>query len=121
MNFNDYKRNLGGVKTNGQRHLVEAQDIIEHTWYDDPASTVAYLYSYEYDDEPDKNVGMHPECSKTKIPVDVKYSVVSYRSLAKDEVEDHKWREPMYLRLGDGRRFRLEFDCRECQMNVYSI
>lgn len=33
---------------------------------------------------------------------------------------EHAWREPMYLRLGDGRRFRLEFDCRECQMNVYS-
>ena len=30
------------------------------------------------------------------------------------------WREPLYLRLGDGRRFRLEFDCRQCQMNVYA-
>ncbi len=29
------------------------------------------------------------------------------------------WREPLYLRLGDGRRFRLEFDCRRCQMNVW--
>ena len=29
------------------------------------------------------------------------------------------WREPLYLRLGDGRRFRLEFDCHHCQMNVY--
>lgn len=30
------------------------------------------------------------------------------------------WREPLFLRLGDGRRFRLEFDCHNCQMNVYS-
>ena len=30
------------------------------------------------------------------------------------------WREPLFLRLGDGRRFRLEFDCRNCQMNVYT-
>ena len=30
------------------------------------------------------------------------------------------WRFPLYLRLGDGRRFRLEFDCRHCQMNVYA-
>ena len=29
------------------------------------------------------------------------------------------WREPLFLRLGDGRRFRLEFDCKNCQMNVY--
>ena len=30
------------------------------------------------------------------------------------------WREPLSLVLGDGRRFRLEFDCTRCQMNVYS-
>jgi putative protease len=29
------------------------------------------------------------------------------------------WREPLTLRLGDGREFRLEFDCQNCQMNVY--
>lgn len=31
-----------------------------------------------------------------------------------------EWREPLCLRLGDGRRFRLEFDCHHCQMNVYA-
>jgi len=31
-----------------------------------------------------------------------------------------QWREPLYLVLGDGRRFRLEFDCKNCQMNVYA-
>ena len=30
------------------------------------------------------------------------------------------YRYPLYLRLGDGRRFRLEFDCKHCQMNVYA-
>ena len=30
------------------------------------------------------------------------------------------WHEPLYLRLGDGRRFRLQFQCDECQMNVFS-
>ena len=29
-----------------------------------------------------------------------------------------RWREPLTLSLPDGRRFRLEFDCRRCQMNV---
>ena len=28
------------------------------------------------------------------------------------------WHEPLFLRLTDGRRFRLEFDCKQCQMNV---
>ena len=30
------------------------------------------------------------------------------------------WKEPLSLVLGDGRRFRLEFDCKNCQMNVYA-
>ena len=29
------------------------------------------------------------------------------------------WTEPLSLILGDGRRFRLEFDCQHCQMNIY--
>ena len=28
---------------------------------------------------------------------------------------------PLSLRLADGRRFRLEFDCKHCQMNVYAM
>jgi putative protease len=31
-----------------------------------------------------------------------------------------QWHEPLYLRLGDGRRFRLEFNCKQCQMSVYA-
>ena len=31
-----------------------------------------------------------------------------------------QWREPLYLCLADGKRFRLEFDCKHCQMNVYT-
>ena len=30
-----------------------------------------------------------------------------------------RWKEPLSLVLGDGRRFRLEFLCNQCQMNVY--
>ena len=30
------------------------------------------------------------------------------------------WQEPLSLVLGDGRRFTLEFDCKNCQMNVYA-
>ncbi len=30
------------------------------------------------------------------------------------------WRMPLYLRLADGRRFRLQFDCKRCEMNVYA-
>lgn len=30
------------------------------------------------------------------------------------------WKEPLSLRLGDGRSFRLQFDCKHCQMNIYA-
>ena len=30
------------------------------------------------------------------------------------------WREPLQLRLGDGRLFRLRFNCKLCQMEVYA-
>ena len=29
-----------------------------------------------------------------------------------------RWQDPLYLVLGDGRRFRLEFDCKRCEMLV---
>ena len=31
-----------------------------------------------------------------------------------------KWKEPLYLKLSDGRKFRLQFDCSQCQMNIYA-
>ena len=31
------------------------------------------------------------------------------------------YKYPLTLRLTDGRRFRLEFDCKQCQMNVYAM
>ena len=30
------------------------------------------------------------------------------------------FKAPLFLRLADGHRFRLEFDCKHCQMNVYA-
>lgn len=29
-----------------------------------------------------------------------------------------RWKDPLYIVLGDGRRFRLEFDCKQCEMLV---
>ena len=95
MRFNDYKQMLN-VKTTGQRHSYEAQDIIEHTWYDDPASMVAYFYDYYHDDEKDKNTHLHPECSKSKIPVDIKYIINAYQSLSKDTVDYRIMFKPSY-------------------------
>lgn len=98
MNFNDYKKSLGvgRTRTNGQRHSYEAQNIIENTWYDDPASMVAYFYDYYHDDQKDLNIGMNPERSKTKIPVDIKYIISAYQSLSKDTVDYRIMFKPSY-------------------------
>lgn len=32
--------------------------------------------------------------------------------------EKAPWTEPLSLKMSDGRRFRLQFDCKKCQMNV---
>lgn len=31
------------------------------------------------------------------------------------------WVEPLFLKLSDGRRFRLQFDCLKCKMNVWAF
>ena len=99
MNFNEYSKTLSmsGIHTNGQRHSYEAQGIIEHTWNDDPASMIAWFYDWEHDDERNKNKDLHPENSKTKIPIPIKYIVTSYKSLSKDEVDVSIMFKPSYV------------------------
>jgi putative protease len=31
------------------------------------------------------------------------------------------WKEPLTISISDGREFQLQFDCKNCQMNVVSI
>lgn len=53
----------------------------------------------------------------------LRYALGRCRKTLSGQTADHstvEWREPLFLRLGDGRRFRLEFDCKHCQMNVYA-
>lgn len=33
-------------------------------------------------------------------------------------VQTAKWHDPLYLVMGDGRRFRLHFDCKKCEMSI---
>ena len=49
----------------------------------------------------------------------IKNEKIKIKSEIKDENGKWKGNSPLFLRLADGRRFRLEFDCRKCQMKVY--
>lgn len=95
--FSDYSRQiLRGGSTTGQHHTYDSQGIVKATWYDDPTSSVAYFYDFYHDDEPDKNTNLHPENSKTKIPVDIKFVIKKYQSLDKDQVDVHIVFKPSY-------------------------
>ena len=97
LNFQDYKRMAGyGATTTGSTHTAEAKSVIEASWYDDPASTIAYFYDWEHDDEREKNTDLHPEVSKTKIPIEIKYIVNTYSSLDKDTVDYRIMFKPSY-------------------------
>ena len=41
-----------------------------------------------------------------------------HKANEKLKMKNEQWKEPLYLVLGDGRRFRLEFDCKRCEMKV---
>ena len=54
------------------------------------------------------------QCKKEKTPhPPLEWSMVNGQWL------NGKWQDPLYLVLGDGRRFRLEFDCKKCEMLVF--
>lgn len=44
----------------------------------------------------------------------------SYGYCVKNGGKRPMWKEPLQLVLPDGRRFPLQFDCKNCQMNVYA-
>lgn len=87
--FQGYQRmtHQRGINTTGNAHSVDAKDVIEASWNDDPASQIGYFYDFYHDDDVENNINLHPENSKTKIPIDIKYLITNYQSLAKDTVD----------------------------------
>lgn len=84
--FELYK-SLYGRSTNGEARKKQTENNIEYSWDEDLSSCIGYFYDYYHDDEPEKNYDLHPENSKTKIPVDMKFMISSYQSINKDDVD----------------------------------
>lgn len=85
--FDTFKKN--SFVNNGQARKQISDQIMDATWWEDISSRVAYIYDYYHDDEPLLLKGLHPEKSKTKTKVDIKYLVNAYNSEAKDQVGFH--------------------------------
>lgn len=91
-----YKRLNNGVKTNGQAHKVQSDQIMEATWYNDISSRVGWFYDQAHDDESDIDHDLNSDQSKTKIPVELKFFEMTYNSLQKDQVAYHIMFKPSY-------------------------
>ena len=84
-----YKRLHNDIKTNGQAHKAQSDQIMEATWYNDIGAKLAYIYDYYHDDEPLVFRNLHSEQSKTKTPIEIKFIINSYNSENKDQVGYH--------------------------------
>ena len=94
-----------------------------------PHSHVSYLYNISnrqarafYEQQGLKEIAPAFELSPVKNPLIMQCRHCLKYSLGyciRHGGEKMPWKEPLYLKLDDGRRFRLEFQCSACQMNVY--
>ena len=74
--------------TPGIVHHDNANMMMEATWDNDIQSRRCYIYDYYHDDDKAHNKDMTYE-DTTKTPIDVKFEVSQYQTLAKDRVEYH--------------------------------
>ena len=80
----------------GNAHKQQSDMIMEATWDRDIDSRIGYFYDQAHDDEFQVKDNLHPEKSKTKIPVEIKLFEIEYNSLSKDEVAYHIMFKPSY-------------------------
>lgn len=93
--LSSYKRMLGN-HTNGEARKIQSDELMEAVWDEDIVSKKAYIYDFYHDDEPFIYKGMHPDTSKTKCLVNIKFIVNAYNSESKDEVGKHIQFKPSF-------------------------
>lgn len=102
-----YRKKLIGRNTDvfpavGRTNYNNANMMMEATWDNDIQSRRCYIYDYYHDDDKAHNKGMTYDEGTTKTPIDCKFIVSQYQSLAKDRVEYHiMFRPSQPLTFGD--------------------
>lgn len=102
-----------------------------HDMMSPPRATLPYLYNISnhlarefYESCGTENIGEAFEIrppSKGALLMQCRHCLrYSYGYCVKNGGERPSWREPLRLVLPDGRRFPLQFDCKNCQMLVYA-
>lgn len=75
--------------TEGQVRKHQSDVIMDATWNGDIQAKKCFIYDYFHDDQRNLGKGMRYGCGTTKTPIDCKFIVTQYSSLAKDQVEYH--------------------------------
>ena len=117
-----------------KKHGSDSTNVVAFQ-YINPSQYKRFLYLYNvsnraaraFYEQQGANVKSAFECMDTK-PIHDEALIMQCRhcirySLGYCVVHGGKkptWKEPLFLELGDKRRFRLEFDCKDCQMNIYA-
>lgn len=75
-----------------------------------------------YEEEGMNNITPAYELAKVQNPIimQCRYCLRFEMGQCKKKNPHGELKEPLRIKLGDGRSFRLEFDCRLCQMNIYA-
>ena len=94
--FEDMQKLYQNVGSHGQQLKAMADDVMQQTFENDISTKQCYIYDYFHDDQPELKGGenYHPELSKTKIPVKLKFIIKEYKSASKDDPEYHIQFEP---------------------------
>ena len=73
----------------GNARKIQGDVIMDATFTQDIQYQVGYFYDYYHDDEPLIYKNLHPENSKTKIPIELKFIVKQKNTESKDQVGYH--------------------------------
>ena len=125
--LSDMRRSLVELMDNGQWIKDKSKSIVSSDNY--PLSIVHYPFDYLYNISNHLSQQFYGSSEKTAYelkggdgPIMQCRHCIRYALgyCVKHGGQRPTWHEPLSLVLGDGRRFRLEFDCKHCQMNVYA-
>lgn len=111
MDLEVYRR-LVGASGNAMNRAIKQQSdmVIEATWNRDPHAFRGYIYDYFSDDSVGTLRELSPWESKSKVPVDVKFTVAQKGTLSKDQVEYHLQFRPSHKCPLD--YYRADYDYR---------
>lgn len=93
----DIYKSIISARSSGEAKKMESDQIMNETWWEDISSRVAYLYDFYHDDEPLTLRNLHPQKSKVKTCVDIKFLQSASQTFEKDAVTTH-----VQLRPGQG-------------------